>query len=85
MPTTKKAAAGAHLDSARISTGPFEGVDVAAQPDGATHASASGAQPDDPLAMYSRPADDFRGEHGRPTGDQLPCGFDPPGLPIGLQ
>jgi aspartyl-tRNA(Asn)/glutamyl-tRNA(Gln) amidotransferase subunit A len=58
---------------------------VIACPVAPTTAWQIGAKGDDPLAMYLEDVFTLPGSLAGICGLSLPCGFDPAGLPIGLQ
>jgi len=63
----------------------FEEVDVIAAPVAPTTAFRSGAHSDDPLAMYLEDVFTLPANLAGVPGLAFPVGFDPQGLPIGMQ
>ncbi|MEB3275450.1 MAG: Asp-tRNA(Asn)/Glu-tRNA(Gln) amidotransferase subunit GatA [Cyanobacteriota bacterium] len=63
----------------------FSGVDVLLTPTTPTTAFAFGAHADDPLAMYLADLLTIPANLAGLPAISVPCGFDPQGLPIGLQ
>jgi len=63
----------------------FEQVDVIAAPTTPTTAFPIGAKADNPLEMYLQDIFTLSMNLAGICGLSLPCGFDPQGLPIGLQ
>jgi aspartyl-tRNA(Asn)/glutamyl-tRNA(Gln) amidotransferase subunit A len=63
----------------------FEQVDVIACPTSPTTAFRIGDRTDDPLSMYLADIFTLSVNLSASCGLSVPCGFDPEGLPIGLQ
>jgi aspartyl-tRNA(Asn)/glutamyl-tRNA(Gln) amidotransferase subunit A len=63
----------------------FEQVDVIAAPVSPTTAFKIGEKADDPLSMYLADVFTLSVNLAGNCGLSVPCGFDPQGLPIGLQ
>jgi len=63
----------------------FSGVDVLLTPTTPTTAFAFGAHAEDPLAMYLADLLTIPANLAGLPAISVPCGFDPQGLPIGLQ
>jgi aspartyl-tRNA(Asn)/glutamyl-tRNA(Gln) amidotransferase subunit A len=63
----------------------FQQVDVIAAPVSPTTAFKIGAKTDDPLSMYLADVFTLSLNLAGNCGLSVPCGFDPQGLPIGLQ
>ncbi|MBN1230460.1 MAG: Asp-tRNA(Asn)/Glu-tRNA(Gln) amidotransferase subunit GatA [Anaerolineales bacterium] len=63
----------------------FEQVDVIASPVAPTTAFKIGGHGDDPLSMYLEDVFTLPANLAGVPGLTFPCGFDPDGLPIGLQ
>jgi aspartyl-tRNA(Asn)/glutamyl-tRNA(Gln) amidotransferase subunit A len=63
----------------------FEHVDIIACPTSPTTAFSVGERIDDPLSMYLADIFTLSVNLSASCGLSVPCGFDPDGLPIGLQ
>jgi aspartyl-tRNA(Asn)/glutamyl-tRNA(Gln) amidotransferase subunit A len=63
----------------------FEHVDVIASPTSPTTAFALGEKTGDPLAMYLADVYTLSANLAGVCALSVPCGFDEPGLPVGLQ